>query len=561
MGGVRGPWAAIVAAAWLTMAADAGATTYYASSTAGSDSATGASAAAPWRSLTKINGTTFLPGDSILLQSGSTWTGQLWPKGAGAPGRPIVIDVYGGTVKPAIHGGGLHDEAVTLRNQSYWEINNLAVTNTGSSRALRAGVRVWSVDSGTVRHVVIRGMYVHDVNGPLGTEGKQSGGIAIVAGGTAVPSNFDSVLIENCLVRRTDRTGIWTSSAWRNRGGQTAGPGDWFPGTNVIIRGNVVDSAGGDGIVVRVCRAPLIEGNLVKHAASLAKEWVAGIWPFNCDDALVQYNEACFTRTTMDGQGFDSDWLSRRSVFQYNYSHDNEGGFMLVTCDGSSGANFNDGTVVRYNVSVNDGAKVFKIAGTPTGTTIHNNTVYVKAGLSGALINFEQWNGIADSTRFYNNIFLIEGAYTINPGGAGNTVYDSNIWHGIAPPADANAVTADPLLAGPGAAPAGRDNLEGYKITGPSPARQSGRILQEPGPTDFWGTPLPAGTPPDRGAHQFEPATRAAFLRQWSTAAPGAAVLKNGVAIKGLAPDTTPSHAETKTGRLDLSGRRLRHRR
>jgi len=486
----------------LVLATACGAATYYVCSSDGSDSAAGTRPAAAWRSLAKLNATRFIPGDTILLQSGSTWTGQLWPKGSGAPGRPIVIDVYGGTVKPAIHGGGLYDEAVTLRNQSYWELNNLEVTNTGTTRGLRAGIRVWSVDSGTVRRVVIRGMYVHDVNGPLGTEGKQSGGIAIVAGGTTIPSNFDSVLIENCLVHRTDRTGIWTSSVWRNRGGQTAGPGAWFPSTNVIIRGNVVDSAGGDGIVVRVCREPRIEGNLVKHAASLAKEWVAGIWPFNCDDALFQYNEACSTHTTMDGQGFDADWMCRRTVFQYNYSHDNEGGFMLVCCEGASSGNFNDSAVIRFNVSVNDGAKVFKIAGTPTNALVHNNTVYTRHGSSGTLVNVEAWNGMAGRTSFVNNIFMMEGSYALNAPGT-NAHFSHNLWYGIAAPSDSHAITAHPQLTLPGNAPMGRENLQGYRITRSSPAL--GSALQVDGGVvrDFWGNDRGAASVQDRGAHQL----------------------------------------------------------
>src|SRR2546421_92453 len=40
----------------------------------------------PWKTLDKVNATTFHPGDKILLRSSSLWKGQLWPKGSGVEG-------------------------------------------------------------------------------------------------------------------------------------------------------------------------------------------------------------------------------------------------------------------------------------------------------------------------------------------------------------------------------------------------------------------------------------------------------------------------------------------
>ena len=56
----------------------------------------------------KVTDTTFLPGDQILLKSGSVWNGEwLWPKGSGVEGAPIIIDKYGGEEKPIINGMGI----------------------------------------------------------------------------------------------------------------------------------------------------------------------------------------------------------------------------------------------------------------------------------------------------------------------------------------------------------------------------------------------------------------------------------------------------------------------
>ena len=68
----------------VTEDAASGGTTYYVDSTIGDDSNSGTSPETPWKSLDKVTATTFLPGDTILLKSGSVWNGEwLWPKGSG----------------------------------------------------------------------------------------------------------------------------------------------------------------------------------------------------------------------------------------------------------------------------------------------------------------------------------------------------------------------------------------------------------------------------------------------------------------------------------------------
>ena len=54
-------------------------TSYYLDSARGNDSSPGTSPKAAWKSLSKVNATTFKPGDRILLKSGSAWNGQIGP--------------------------------------------------------------------------------------------------------------------------------------------------------------------------------------------------------------------------------------------------------------------------------------------------------------------------------------------------------------------------------------------------------------------------------------------------------------------------------------------------
>ena len=71
-------------------------TAYYVDSRGGDDANPGTNPLAPWKTLEKVNATTFHPGDEIMLRSSSVWRGQLWPKGSGTEGHPIRVDTYGG---------------------------------------------------------------------------------------------------------------------------------------------------------------------------------------------------------------------------------------------------------------------------------------------------------------------------------------------------------------------------------------------------------------------------------------------------------------------------------
>ncbi len=68
--------------------------TFYVDSLAGDDAHDGTSPASAWKSLARVNSATFLPGQKILLKSGSVFHGQLWPKGSGSADSPIVLSSY-----------------------------------------------------------------------------------------------------------------------------------------------------------------------------------------------------------------------------------------------------------------------------------------------------------------------------------------------------------------------------------------------------------------------------------------------------------------------------------
>ena len=488
---------------------------YYVDSRGGDDANAGTSPGAAWKSLEKVNATTFRSGDQILLKSSSVWRGQLWPKGSGAEGKPITIGMYGGGVKPVINGDGLVEDTVLLKNQEYWEIESLEITNTGVKSVVRRGVHVALENYGDAHHIYIRSLTIHDVNG-IDTV-KPNGGISYTSTGDQKPSRFVDLRIENNEIYHVDRSGIFGwSDAWvRSK---------WNPSLGVVVRGNQLHDIGGDGIVVVATDGAVVEHNVVGHANQRSEGYNVAIWAWSADNTVIQYNEAYGTKGQRDGEGFDSDWNSRNTVIQYNYSHDNDGGFLLICNEGGHDAKENagnTGTIIRYNISRNDRTRGITVTGPVENTLIYNNTIYLGADRAVDLLLFADWNGWSDGPHFYNNIFYAtspaqfshgvsraaDGAYTTAPGfGAStNNVFDSNLYYDVKPPVgDARALTADPKLIDPSSGGLGLFSLSGFRLQPTSPARASGKFIENNGGRDFWGDPVPSCNKTDRGASQSD---------------------------------------------------------
>ena len=469
------------------------AATYHVDSQAGDDSHTGLTPQQAWRSLEAINPRTFQPGDQILFKAGTRYTGQLRPQGSGTAvdgkPRPVSIGTYGDGPKPRIDGEGHHLDTVLLRNVEYWEVQDLEVTNLGTNRMpWRTGVRVASDGFGKMRHIHLRNLDVHDVNGDL-RKAREGCGIYFESrGGNG--SHFDDLLIEGCRVVRTDRNGICQRTSNGSRS------------LRVVVRGNLLEDIGGDGIKLWGSNGGLVERNVLRGGRMRCEDYAAGIWPFDCDDTVIQFNEVSGMLGMKDGQAFDSDYRCRNSRFQYNYSHDNEGGFMLICTPGTS---YNEGTIIRYNISQNDGinsARVFHFGGGPSNTWIYNNVIYVGPRQNLPLLLFTEWNrGNAQRTLFYNNIFFVEGQVTYAWGKSSGNVFEHNAFFGNQPgrPVDPYAVTTRPPLAGPGTGRDGFASIEGYRLQGGA-AFCDGKIIRNNGGRDFFGNPVPADQAPCLGA-------------------------------------------------------------
>ncbi len=560
-------------------------TAYYVSTINGKDSNSGTSQDAPFYSLQKINQLDLNPGDQILLECGSVFTnGYLHLFGqSGIAEAPIVVDQYGTGADPVIdtNGQGVWfqnygyrldnaghqyqgyvSSSILLYDSEYIEIQNLEIVNRNTEIDTvynaedmmdRTGVAAVAQDKGTIDHIHLKNLNVHDVEGNVYNKHMNNGGIYFtvfmphdavtgdktdgtkdfVSSQTGV-SRFNDVRIEDCSVVNTNRWGIavgYTALWGKFADDKVISDEDIaaYGSTNVVIQNNYVKDAGGDAITLMYCDKPLVQYNISDGAArqmnsgdyAAKGEWqrfAAGIWPWKCKDAIFQYNEAFDTKNVNnengDGQAWDADW-SDGTIYQYNYSHHNEGGCLMVCLDEAYRTTF------RYNISQNDMRALLDPFGSPKAH-IYNNVFYVAEDVP---IYRTRSSG---ETLLENNIFYYAGEtareedWTVG----NNKTYSNNLYYNYANvPTDAGAVNVakgTQVFENPGNAPSsttGRLNehedpetvsaFDGYRLSEGSPAIGAGKAIEDANgydgsALDFFGNDLTEVDVFDIGAHQHQ---------------------------------------------------------
>ena len=521
-------------------AEEAAGTTYYIDAANGDDANAGTSENAAWKSFANVDDLTLEAGDSVLLKAGCTWNNEkLFIKNAkGTQENPVVLGKYGEGANPVINGNGnpwndgedisllaKEDVAVVhVQNSEYITVQDLEVTNWekdtadlmgeldseagviyDQSKSMLTGILVENNDAGELKGVVVQNNYVHDVNGYMSTNGseghkKGSGGIMVLVTGGNTESYYTDLQILGNKVEKVCHEAIYMESCWAARtlvGGansQQAGSQPWVGWPNVYVAHNYVNNVAGDGIVLINADGGTAEYNLV--TASASEEWDysrnpahAAIWMWDCNNVTMQYNEAAYTTSTQDGMAFDCDYGNQNVMYQYNYSHDNKGGFWMA-CPGPY---YTVNSVVRYNVSVNDGlfdgGRIMRVGEYGSiGHQVYNNTIYWDTDYEVNAVEQGSWGTPPTSgTDIYNNIFCGDSDTFVNNEGIH---YDSNlVWGSIKDiyptDEDANAVIADPkfvnvkdFTTGTFDFETGKVTLgkaEGFKVQADSPAINRGR--------------------------------------------------------------------------------------
>ena len=383
--------------------------TYYVSSNTGNDNNDG-SAEKPLATLFAVNRLPLGPGDRVLLERESVFSGQfLHLSVQGAEDAEIVIGAYGEGRPPRIEAKGqgiwyqdygteldspTHtregyvSSAVLLYDCAHITLQDISITNHGEItgeiyeapyKMNRTGVAVVAKNGGTLRGIHLSGLEIRDVNGNVYDKHMNNGGIYFTClkpdceEKTGV-ARYEGVSVTGCFVYRVSRWGIAVGYSYKSKEFMKAELEEElfekYGHKDIRIGDNYVKEAGGDGITVMYALRPLVEHNRADCCAGEMNDRVyrfpgkrggkvaAAIWPWKCKDALFQYNEAADTRLNQDGMAWDAD-SGDGTVYQYNYSRLNEGGCVMFCLEESIHNTF------RYNISQDDLGGTISPSGNP----------------------------------------------------------------------------------------------------------------------------------------------------------------------------------------------------
>jgi uncharacterized repeat protein (TIGR02543 family) len=96
------------------------ATDYYVDSGGGNDGNSGLSAAAAWKTIGKVNASSFAAGDRVLLKRGQVWREQLVIPSSGISGQPVIFGAYGTGDRPLLKGSDLVQNWTAAGTANVW---------------------------------------------------------------------------------------------------------------------------------------------------------------------------------------------------------------------------------------------------------------------------------------------------------------------------------------------------------------------------------------------------------------------------------------------------------
>lgn len=467
---------------------------YYFSSSLGSDANSG-SELSPYKTISKLNSLILAPGDKIFFKKGDTFVGQIIVSYSGTSGAPIVYNSYSAGDLPILTASNgknsIPDPLSTIKiiGKQYLEFHNLKIENerfdaeAGSPNDQSFGIYYQSFktlpaskdfeDGVLAKYFRFSNLVVQKIYS-LGSSTTDFD--SIYSSGIYFLDAFATdIIIEDCYFTDLERTGIWLRRYV----------------ADAILRNNKFIDTGGSGTILSGTRRVLYENNLMRFTGSSTDARMvkrgSGMWVFNSDDVVAQYNVSQHARGNGDSSGMHVDYGNTNILFQYNYLEDSAGGF----CE-TLGENVN--IIWRYNISVNEGNKsgvnrllwVSDFAFVPKKSDnvfVYNNTIY--QGLKYQNVMADSKISLkATSLHFINNIIFLEPTAKLGEldylFDVNSPIFSKNIMFGGSIKSnfrnlDPTRITLDPKFLD-----SGRRHFSGYKLLLTSPAIGSAIPFSEP---------------------------------------------------------------------------------
>ena len=385
------------------------------------DNSDGLSIEKGWTSLDKINDMTFIPGDTILFEGGSTFSGaiELQSNDGNDPSKPIVFATYG-QGRVTIQTTNNKQIGCKVVNGQGIEFHNMIFKGMGGGVQRDADGMFFYSDkpSGKLRNIKINNVEVSDFG---------YCGIRFYSEWSKdVQSGYKDVLINNCKIHDCKENGI-VSFAY-----DTQSTNFYHHSRFTIRNSEVYNISGydapthkGSGIVLSQIDSSIIEYSRAYNngTENTACGGPGGIWVYAADNVIIQFceshNNSSGKGKGCDGLGFDLDGGVTNSIIQYCYSHDNDGaGYLFGNFDGSRPWGKN---LMRYSISVNDArtnnSSVTMFTSPNTGWdgfVMHNNTIITSpapknAYPSFAAVQLTEYGSVMSNIRAYNNAIITDG--------------------------------------------------------------------------------------------------------------------------------------------------------
>ena len=400
------------------------ATTYYIDPVGGNDSNSGTATNDAWQTLARASTTypqTYGPGDQILLKRGETFTGKLHLKDKASSSEPIVVATYGEGAASVIDAAG-YRAGVHLYNCEHVEVRDLEITADGgatvdgSDPTLRYGVYVNVGTGNSSGFITLTNLFIHDIFPETASSNEGANATTYVGNAISFNGNTDeripNVTVVGCEIDTTGNRAI-----------------EFKRCDGIEVLNNQMTDIGGPAIQPSRCTDMVVRGNTVDKSGAYTDPRMhgrgSGIWPWSSSNVLIEENTIMHARGRADSCGIHIDFNCSDIIVQRNLSIDNGGGFIEILGNNSN-------CTYRYNVSINDGARVKGVidqgskpnnqdghimwisgyAGATHKDTfnsyIYNNTIYVDPSIT-STFSIQEW---AQGLYIANNIFYVPGTTT-----------------------------------------------------------------------------------------------------------------------------------------------------
>lgn len=389
-------------------------TAYYFDSVSGSDSNNCKSTGAACQTAAKIQSTInagLHAGDSINLKNGSTFTPTVafnqaafmfFGSGSGVSqnvfawaSNGITVTNYGGACNTIAQTGNcpvVDNSGNTIltgfdfQNTDGSTISNIKVKGGSNQLGWNSGAGIVAFTaSGRHNGFTVTNVEVQDY----------SQGIVVNGGFSTAGQFLTTSSVENSYIHGSTTTTTMDQGIYYINSGTT----------QCTIQGNLIANVGGhngsqSGYFTGVDGNGILISNNVSHCTDQFNVThdiganhtkcggPAGNWDFAASFITTQFNESYNVQplpsysSGCDWDGFDIDGGSQNDIVQFNYSHNNAGGGLIVY-QGSGQGHAWFGNTIRYNISENDSQNLgtgclftSNVTNITSKSAIYNNTCY-----------------------------------------------------------------------------------------------------------------------------------------------------------------------------------------